>query len=506
MLWESTSERVNELISYGGEKNNKAALQMLLSDAKKWKPEGYNAAVSKRRDYYNDNTHSHVKAEMKRRYPKTGDELPVYTQPLFKRLCELGASMYQSPSKRELVNTDKEHQDDETQIMTDIYDEGSVDHMLGHGEEISVAASPCFGRCGWEDNHLDIKVYWGDQVDVILDPDSPTELKRARCVIAERASDSGVNVTGDQKRYEVWIQDGSQWTWYDVTADGKRWEIKYTGYVLPWFAIHYKKPLGSLFELPAADDITVNEAHNVTISDLLHTISMQSFGTPTYTGDPDGIPADTIIGPGHILMGGADGQWGSINYNPSIDPVLSTVKQLTAMHLNLRSADPGAASADPSYESGVALKVKQLPAARKRSRRLRVYEKLEQRDLWPIIADVNRHPERSKLIGLAMKWSPGQEELPVDDEAQMRLSQTRVAMHISTWPEEMVTLRLASDLADAKRKFEENAEFNAQYPPMAHGVPFMMSENKAKLMEMQSSQEEPQSAEPRDEAPPEPEE
>lgn len=510
-LWESTSLPLIHPLNRTGVESIRKAIKHLIKDAARWKPDGYEERIDLCRDYYRDNQEPQLLKKLKEQFANSWKELPIYPTPLFKRMCQMLATIYQQRPQREMVGDDGKRNEDATNVMTQLYHDGSIDDVLSSAEEIAAAASLCLLRVGWDELNevVSLVPYWPDKVWVMLHEDAPTQLRQCAALIAEISSPAGVNADDKHKRYEVWsLEADLTWTHSVVYGATGEWRDVEKGHtVLPWVAMPFDRPMGTLFEMPSKDDIEVNQAHSVLLGDLLYTIRMQAFGQYWASGDTSSLSDDVLVGPGHLVKLGDGGQLGAINANPSIDPVLNVVDKLTSQHLNLRSADPSAASAEPSYESGVALKVKQIPAMQRRAKRRPAFEWMEERELWPVIQYVAKHPELDKTRGYKMKWAPGETEMPLDDEAQMRVSQARVAANMSTFPKEMMHLGLAVDLNDAERQYKENLKYN-EANPVTVGIPFMRSENKAKLFGKdgaESSPEEQHKEAPRSEEPREPE-
>jgi len=455
--YQNTTNDLVAIIRRGAGKNAQAALNQLLAEAAKWKPRGYNNAVVERRDYYEDNQTSYIKAELQNRYKNTHDRMSPYTVPLFKHLCEHQATVYNAAPRREIVENLAT-----TIILNNAYAAAGANHRLAKAEEIAAAVKLCFLRLGWHivDLRVDIQPYWPNIVDVIPNPNDPTRLESAFAIIAEITSEHGVNADAEKKRYELWTRNGDMWTGEIVGANGsERMLLDKPVACVPWVAFPFDLPMGSLFASPPDDDIEVNKSQNVMLTDLLHTISMQSFDHVTYSG-PEPLPATLKAGPGDILEGG-DGQFGSISYNPSIKPVLEAADQLMKQHLVLKNVSPSTATIDAKFQSGIALEIENMPMIEKRRKRLPVVEDMEERHLWRVFKSVCKDPEFQKIPSDAkLKFRAGQIKLPQDQTSEFNLSKSYVEAGVSTWPKEMVRLGLAHDAAEAEQMYKPEAVTN----------------------------------------------
>jgi hypothetical protein len=456
----------------GAVDNAKSILDRILADAAKWKPAGYDAAVALRRDYYNDSQTSHLRAELAKRYPHSYDRMSPYVVPLFRHLVEQMATIYRAAPRRVVVDNDEQ-----TSLVSQLYDGAQANKRLARLESISAAARLAFLRVGFDDveRRIDLLPYWPDRVHVIFDPDRPTSLRSARCLLAEIVSDEGVEASVESRRFELWSHnDGA---WYRSVVDGRGNVVDYGDVypLLPWVALPFDLPDGGLYAMPPSDDIAVNDAVNCLNTDLLWAVSQQAWPTAWYSGPrPE---RDIVMGPGVLLSAGEAGQFNTLNYNPQIEAVDGVVEKLVSRHLVLRSVSPGAASADPRYESGVALKVQQQPMLERREARIPAAQEMEERDLWPLMrAMAPLAIGRAIPDDVSIRWYPGEIAMPLDDEAAFRLSKERVSAGVTTWPEEMVTLGLSPNVDEAKHTYEINtgaAEEEQEPVAVGGGAPGM---------------------------------
>ncbi len=182
-----------------------------------------------------------------------------------------------------------------------------------------------------------------------------------------------------------------------------------------------------------------------------------------------------MIGPGTALDLGESGQAGTLNFSPQIASITATIEDLIKRHLVLNSVSPATATADPAYLSGVSIKVQNSSMVEKRAERMPIYREMETRDLFPIIKMILDEVGESSIgEGAELYWQAGDVTLPIDDEAELRLAQGRVANSISTWPAEMVRLRISPDITTARRQYEANLTYNEDKPVTA-GIPFIKS-------------------------------
>ena len=481
-MWQSTSNGVAAAAAMHGMANQTMAFKQLLDDAKAWKPYGYDAQIALRRDYYAGEQTKHLRHHLARRYPKTHAKMQPVVVNVFQHVVDQIAAVYRAAPRRELYAGDV-RSDEASKALAHLYAEAMVDSKLRRVEQIAAACKLAFVRIGWDeyDERLELTPFWPDAVNVVLHPDYPSRIDRAYALIAQLSPVDGLD--SRDKRYEVWTRLDAGWV-RNVVAGASSFDLReQTGELherLPWVAIPYEAPDGCLFALPPGDDVATQDAVNSMYTSLNYTIEMQAFTQLTFSGAQP--PADLVAGPGTCLIAGDGGTFGTIAYSPQIDAVKNAAEDLVGRLLVLRGVSPSSASVNPTYQSGVSLKVQNAPMLEARTARTSVYRDMEQRHLWPVCRDVhNAHASTQLPADLAMRWTAGEMMLPLDDQEEFRLSQGRVADSVSTWPHEMVRLRLSENLDVARTQYADALEFNKDHPMVA-GIPFIKSAAEAPRM------------------------
>jgi hypothetical protein len=433
------------------------AFKSLRDDAAAWKPTGYNSDTSKRRDFYRGEQASWVREDLAKRYPQTYSYIRPYMTPLVRHLVEQQATVNKPAPRRDIVDGD--------QIQLDtLYSEASVNAHLQYAEEVAVCAGIAFVRAAWDvyDQRVQLSVYWPDQIDVVCDPDRPDRLDLATAIIARMADAEGVTAKAgvkseDRGRWEVWSQPApGEWLRFEVSNGGKTWiggDVVYQR--SPFVALYAGRPPGLMFELQPGDDVEANLTVDALYSDLLWSISMS--GTPQiyYTGRGASDSKTLQAGPRSIWTA-QDGTFGVLQNTPAIAAVKEVARDIVSQLLVLRGISPSSASADPRYESGVALKVQQAPMLEHRAARIPFMREFEELRLWPLLRSVYEYGRRYDFGGASMRWLAGELQLPLDDEAEMRVNAQQVANGMLTWEDVMVKRGDARDLADARAKRAAN--------------------------------------------------
>ena len=472
------SENMSAALVQVGRENRATMLKGLLATAAGWKPAGYDAGVARRRDCVNGQQIGALKAELERRYPETAKEISPFVVPLVAHLYRQRSTIYRVAPKRELVGGDAE-------LMGKVYEDAAIDCCLQRLERISAACGVAFARIGWDvaAGRLMLNHYWPDRVHPIMNPDRPADLAACLGLLAEITSEAGLRPTQDQRRYELWqpVGDGT-WTRsiiseYESDPNELVEQLPYPA--LPFVALSFVQPDDALFPELSDDDLVVNDAVNVACSDLLHTVSRQSFNQLTYSGPP--LKKERLcVGVGDVLSSEEGGMWGNISYSPQIQPVTDLLRERVGQHLVLGGVSPNSASAKPDYVSGVAAKIQNAPMMEARAERIPVVREFEQRMLWPTIKAIAAGG--GVHLSGDLKWQPGPLSLPIDDEAEFRLAQGRVASDLSTWPQEMVRSGSSPTVEEAAAAYESNKAYNDVHAPLrSYGIPFVKSDTMAAL-------------------------
>lgn len=480
MLFESTSKQLAADAKQGGISNRSLSLKALLSESAKWKPRGYDHAVAKARDYYQGRQVKYLRSVLAERYPNSYQRMSPYIIPLFRHLVDQQATIYRSAPTREIAINGSVNES-ATDTITRIYADALADTRLLKVEQIAAAAKLAFLRVGFDpwDSKIVLTPRWPDTVNVIFHPDWPYNIQRALCLIAEISSLEGVSeYSAEKRRYEIWTRNELGWYLQIALSDGSgveplEFEPTEVHALLPWIAVPYEGlSEASLYQLPPQDDIEVQDSINAMATDLLWGISLQAWPQLWISGAAD---QKLVIGPGTALDLGESGQAGTLNFSPQIASIAATIEDLIKRHLVLNSVSPATATADPAYLSGVSVKVQNSSMVEKRGERIPIYREMETRGLFPIIKMILDESGDTTLAGEAeLYWQAGDITLPIDDEAELRLAQGRVANSISTWPQEMVRLRIAPDISTARRLYDANLAYNEDRPVTA-GVPFIKS-------------------------------
>jgi len=452
-----------------------AELAQLLEHGEQWRVRGYEGQIQTRRDFYEGRQLGYVASLMRKRAPHTHAFMEPYSVPIFRHLTEQRATIYRASPTR-VVQVAGDLDTDKTELVERVYREALADTAMQTAEQYAAACGLSFVRVGWDpfDERVTLTPWWPDSVWVIPHPSWPTRIDRALALIAEVQSADGIRDQHRTRRYEVWTRDDQgQWSYSVMRSDGLR-EVtpgEPQSYpFLPWVAFPFQPDAATLFELPGPDDIKACTVIGALYTELHYTIQMQAHTQVYYSGPEIG---ELVGGPGAVWKAGEAGEFGTLVYQPQISAVQTVIDETISRLLVTYGLSPSTVSIDPRYESGVALKVQNAPMIEKRQARVPFIRRLEETSLWRAVHGIWDHHMPADAFGAdaALRWSAGALELPIDDEAEMRVSQQRVEQGISTWAIEMVRLGLADTLSDAVKMREAFGTAGQVQPPPVPNAP-----------------------------------
>jgi hypothetical protein len=423
------------------------SIKDIIKESQKNKPKGYNADVTKRRDYFHGQQISYLTGELSKRYPKSADMMFPTIMPIFRHLVNHMSKVYRVPPRRDYVGASSE----EAKAIDELFARSMLNPHLQKAEKISAASGVCFLRVGWDEdfNRFDFSHFWPDQVEVKINEDYPRKLSRSHNVLLALAND----------RYENWEHlDNGTWqctTWKkeDMIEDKGNFPF------LPIIAIYFELP-DQMFPQLCSDDIDAQSAINAMYTELLFTISMQAHSQMVFNGEE--MPPDLVSGPGTVWKAGVNESFSSVDMNPKINDVTSAINDMLNRTMMLRGVSPMALSTEPVLASGIALKIQNLPMVEMREERLSLFRDVEENELFPLLRAVhNLYADSVIDENVQLRWFVGMMLAPSDDGVEMQLARQRIDMNISTPVKEMVRLGLAADLTDAERQYAEHRDVNA---------------------------------------------
>ena len=341
-----------------------------------------------------------VKDALKKRYPKTGDTLPVDPVNWLRFFARQDSGVYEVPPKRELLDEAGEplpEDDPRAVAFADALDVIGADVMLPEMERRAATGARCvFVLLGYRLGEPVAHVYWPHDVVTICHHSAPDD-DRAMWFCAIRQAREQSEAASDV--WWVWSREFSEaddgtvtfgaWSHRRVSEDGKiatPSEV-YEG-LFPGAFLRTEAPQGGMWPEPDRDVVVNVDALNVARSNRQHVIDMQAHATTVYTGSLRET-SELVGGPGSVVQIGASE---AIQYLvPGADHAAieaSATRDLQELGVS-RGNSPDAYAVEPGApQSGVSRIIANAPHEQRIAEMRPIFRRFEEQRLWPILLDI----------------------------------------------------------------------------------------------------------------------
>jgi hypothetical protein len=204
------------------------------------------------------------------------------------------AQVYREPPARTIEGSEQDKK-----IYAEMVEQCGLDVKLKQASRFTKLLKTILLRPVWRKNRLDVDLCTGDFTDVVTGS-TPEELLKVLI------TDYGPSGKIHDVSYDLW--DAYQWQRLDFNGNPTATAPNPYG-VLPFLPVFDYPPTGSDFWLPGGSDlISMQEAINLKLVDLLHLLTTQSFGVGWIKGGQGGssLRAD----PGSLVELPAEGSLG----------------------------------------------------------------------------------------------------------------------------------------------------------------------------------------------------
>jgi hypothetical protein len=392
-----------------------AIIQQIRDDAGAWTPEqlrdllvlgrrqrapDYDTVVRAIAVRYAGDQQGVLRDALKKRYPKTADNLPIDPVNWLRFFARQDSGVYETPPKRELVDDAGQPlpaDDPRAVAFADALDEVGADVLLPEMERRANTGARCvFVLLGYRLGEPVAHVYWPHDVVTICHHSAPDD-DRAMWFCAIRQAREQTATSSDV--WWVWSREFSEdddgsvtfglWSHRRVSEDGKiatPSEV-YEG-LFPGAFLRTEPPQGGMFPEPDRDIVVNVDALNVARSNRQHVIDMQAHATTIYSGTLRET-SELVGGPGSVVQVGA-GE--TLQYLvPGADHVAieaSATRDLQELGVS-RGNSPDAYAVEPGApQSGVSRIIANAPHAQRIAEMRPVFRRFEEERLWPILIDI----------------------------------------------------------------------------------------------------------------------
>jgi len=194
----------------------------------------------------------------------------------------------------------------------------------------------------WRNNHLDIDIMTGNITDVQTG-DVPEDLKKVLI------TDYGASEKIEDVEYSLWTDEVYQ----RINYKGNIIVEQPNPYkVLPFIPFFDYMPTGSALWLNGGSDlVSMQEAVNIKLTDLVYLVQQQSFGVGYIKGVSGA--GNMRVDPGSLAELPENGELGFVSQNGEIKEVLEAIDKLIKWTGVTNGLSAGILSTDPTEQSGV---------------------------------------------------------------------------------------------------------------------------------------------------------
>jgi hypothetical protein len=239
----------------------------------------------------------------------------------------------------------------------------------------------------WRSDSLQLDILTGNILDVVTG-DSPDQLEKVLI------TDYGTSEKFENIEYSLWTAE----EWQRLDYRGNPIESKTNPYgVLPFLPVFDYIPPSSTFWLPGLDAlISLQEAINLKLSDLLYLIKMQSFGVGYIKGSEGG---NIHVDPGTLVQLGNDpnSEIGFESQKAQIEQVVEAIDKLLKWACVSHGLSAGSMSTEPVDQSGISKSWDSRELAENRKDDIELWRSYE-KQLFMIVRTVyNQHTTGQKI-------------------------------------------------------------------------------------------------------------
>jgi len=312
-----------------------ALLQSVLDGARASATAARKADAAKRLDFFHDGQLPHLLEQLERKFAQPEKLTPVFVNVVKKIVCQL-ALVYLDTPKREVEGSEADKE-----LFALIVEQADLDAVMKTASRYVKLLKTCMIRPVWRNGRLDLDLLTPDLLDVEVG-DSPRDVLK---VMVTHYAENG---RPEEVTYSLWTPE----TWKRLDWRGHEIEGGPNPYgVLPFLPLWDRTPTDS-FWLPGGDDlVSMQEAINLKLTDLLHVIEAQGFGLGWIRGSEGGGTIDA--GPGQMVELPEGGELGFAAPEAPIEEVVAAIDKLLKWAAISNGLSAASLSTDPTSESGV---------------------------------------------------------------------------------------------------------------------------------------------------------
>lgn len=487
MLFEDVeTQRLNAIIKDGARQWTLAEMAVIDSAIRQHKPPTYDAHIQGVRKRYKGDQDAIVTAALKKRFPKTYEQMPTDALPYLRYIAASDAGVYRMPPERSIVDDAGKPIDDESrkQLFAKLLEGANLDGLAPEIERRTIAARTLFVLPRWfrapgqtKGGRLVLEMFWPEDVGVICHASDPANMDLCLVLKARIASRGGV--TSDAAWYSLWVRDHEEDEAGNLTSLGP-WRVHLvnskgeylvapndpsTLYVdgagrplpLPWVRFTVGVAEGSVYVDEDRDLVGVVDGLNVSRASRKYTTDMQGFTPIVYAGN-EKKAGEVVVGPGEITQVGGTETLTTL----ALDPKLQDMREDHRMdlaeigHVRRNPAGYALRGEGQQVASGVARKIENEPHDAVLDENAHQFRLVEQNELLPAMVRVHDAFSGNPPIGPCSfrvitrrppePQDPEAKQRQVDaDVAAGRISPARGAVELGLYPNEDAAVQVMGE-------------------------------------------------------------
>lgn len=266
------------------------------------------------------------------------DNMIKTTLNIVKKIIVNLSQTYREPPVRTLDGGSEADQ----KLYAEILEQSSFDVKMKQASRYTKLLKTILIRPVWRNDQLQIDILTGNLLDIETGS-SPEQLEKVLI------TDYGKTGKIEDISYSLWTAE----SWSRLDYQGNILEQADNPYsVLPFLPVFEFPPVSSSFWLPGgADIISLQEAINIKLTDLIHLLQMQSFGVGYIKGSQGGGSLRTD--PGSLVELPENGEIGFKAQQAKINEVVGAIDKLIKWACVSNGLSAASMSTDASVQSGV---------------------------------------------------------------------------------------------------------------------------------------------------------
>jgi hypothetical protein len=318
--------------------------------------------AAKRLDYFHDEQLGHLETRLNQLFSDPSAMVKVALNVVKKVVNNLAQVYRESPTRL------LEGSDSDKELYTGIIESMALDVKLKLASRYAKLLKTILLRPVWRNERLDLDILTGNILDVETG-ESPEILLKVL------VTDFGTSEKIEEVEYSLWTPE----SWQRLNYRGQTIEEAPNPYgVLPFLAVFDYPPPSSSFWLPGGDDlISLQEACNLKLTDLLYLLSTQSFGVGYIKGGQGG--GSLKVDPGALCELPENGEIGFANPQARIEEVVGAIDKLIKWACVSHGLSAASMSTDPQEASGLSKLVDSRELSEMRSEDVALWLSYEKR-------------------------------------------------------------------------------------------------------------------------------